>query len=667
MLLTWDAAWDEVSPADAIVYELCVSETRVEKGGCQPFIADDESAAGALEHVVGGLEANTRYFFVVRARDEAGNVDDNLVEATALTPGNHAVKAVTVGGGHACALMARGTVRCWGANDFGQLGDGSTESREVAAPVAGLELVKLIAAGTEHTCAAIADGTVRCWGSNDRGQLGDGTTEDSALPVVVTGLEFVKALAAGDGHTCAIFGDGTMRCWGANDRGQLGDGTFEDSLVPAEVSGATYVKDVACGAEHTCAVEANGIVACWGRGDSGQLGLGDFEDRGVWTPVASPQFVTRVAAGDAHTCVRIGDGTAMCWGANDEGQLGVEGAMDTEALPLVVTDIERVSDVHAGGSHTCVRDGVGTARCWGGSRLGDRCPCRLGQVARCRRRPDLCADGRRTRACRVAGPAGSRRGRQARRRIGRSGWPGLGDDGSITHLFAAHRRYGAVLGPESPEPTRDLVPLPSGQGARHRALAGPRSGVGQRGGRKRELAANLCRPCGRPRPVLGSIVAGGTRDGVGVPAASISCGRTGGCHQSVRRAHFQERVCAAQRWRTDLLGRCHRPAGPTVGNGDSHRRAAACSGAPGSALAILPERGWALASVVGLGGTVQLERCTRRADRHCGGNRYRRPCGPMVRCGSPGWSCSWGQEEVLPGPPAVDRVCGRTAVRQLHI
>jgi alpha-tubulin suppressor-like RCC1 family protein len=365
VLLTWDGAEDDASSQDGIVYEVCVSERRVAKGGCQPWVIGDESAPGVVEHVVAGLEPNTRYFFVVRARDEAGNVDGNLVEATALTPGNHAAKAVAVGGGHACALMARGTVRCWGDNDFGQLGDGTQTSREVAAPVLGLELVKLIAAGAEHTCAAIADGTVRCWGRNDRGQLGDGTTEDSTTPVVVTDLGFVKALSPGDGHTCAILGDGTMRCWGANDRGQLGDGTFEDRLEPVEVSGAAYVKDVACGAEHTCAVAADGLVACWGRGDSGQLGHGDADDRIAWTTVEALQLVTDVAAGGAHSCARSGDGTVMCWGANDKGQLGSDDAMDVEPLPIVVPFLERVSHIAARDASTCVRVGDGTLRCWG--------------------------------------------------------------------------------------------------------------------------------------------------------------------------------------------------------------------------------------------------------------------------------------------------------------
>ncbi|MEZ4265786.1 MAG: hypothetical protein R3F39_05355, partial [Myxococcota bacterium] len=363
--LLWAAAADDVSPVDAIVYEVCVSVVRVGRGGCQPWVIGDETGPGFVEHVVTGLLPNTRYFFVVRARDEAGNVDLNLVEASALTPGDQAAKAVTVGGGHACALLAGGTVRCWGGNDFGQLGDGTNASRDVAAPVVGLELVKVISAGAHHTCAAIADGTVRCWGRNDRGQLGDGTTEDSALPMVVSGLGFVKALSAGDSHTCAILGDGTMRCWGANDRGQLGDGTFEDSLMPVEVSGAAFVKDLACGNEHTCAVAADGLVACWGRGDSGQLGHGDSEDKNSWTEVEALQLVTNVAAGSAHSCARIGDGTVACWGANDEGQLG-SGALGSVPLPVLAPGVEHVSQIDAGGAHTCGRIGDGTVRCWGG-------------------------------------------------------------------------------------------------------------------------------------------------------------------------------------------------------------------------------------------------------------------------------------------------------------
>jgi alpha-tubulin suppressor-like RCC1 family protein len=366
IILAWDEAVDDFTPSDAIVYEVCISEVRVERGGCQPFVPDDESPPGALEHVVVGLEPDTRYFFVVRARDEADQRDDNLVEATALTPGDRATKAIAVGREHACALMARGTVRCWGDSGFGQLGDGTTASREVAAPVLGLERVKRIAAGTDHTCAAIADGTARCWGRNDRGQLGDGTTEDSAVPVVVAGLEFVKALAAGDGHTCALLGDGTVRCWGANDRGQLGDGSFEDRLEPAEVLGAAYIKDVACGAEHTCAVVADGTVACWGGGDAGQNGLASGEDVEVRTAIDGLGLVTNVACGTTHTCARVGDGSVVCWGETAGFAFALAPEEPEAPLALAALGIDRVSHIAAGGDHTCVRDGGGTAWCFAG-------------------------------------------------------------------------------------------------------------------------------------------------------------------------------------------------------------------------------------------------------------------------------------------------------------
>ncbi|MEZ4265586.1 MAG: fibronectin type III domain-containing protein [Myxococcota bacterium] len=363
--LTWEAATDDVSPGSAIVYEVCVSEKRVAVGGCQPFTVDDESAPGVVVHIVSGLEPNTRYFFVVHARDAAGNSDANLVWATALTPGDQAIRAVAVGGAHACAVMARGTVRCWGENSWGQLGDGTKVLREVAAPVLGLERVRAVAAGFEHTCALMGDGTVRCWGRNDRGQLGDGTTASSEWPVEVAGLSMVKALAGSGGHTCAILGAGTMRCWGANDDGQLGDGTFEDRLEPAEVVGAAYVKDVACGAEHTCAVAADGLVACWGRGDAGRLGHGDESDRTVWTTVEALEYVTDVTAGEGHSCARLGDGTVWCWGANDQGQSGAAATSAAELLPVEVAGIERASDVAAGGDRACARIGDGSVRCWG--------------------------------------------------------------------------------------------------------------------------------------------------------------------------------------------------------------------------------------------------------------------------------------------------------------
>src|SRR4249919_3497072 len=193
---------------------------------------------------------------------------------------------IATGSYHTCARAANGTVRCWGDNSSAELGVGTTAQRPAPVQVSGLGGgIQAVAAKGLYTCALTATGTVRCWGDNSHGQLGDGTTIQRRSPVTVSGLSGVRAIAAANLHTCALTAAGAVLCWGDNSRGQLGDGTTTQRLTPVPVAGlGSGVRAISAGGDHSCAVTTAGAVFCWGDNIAGQLGDGTRAQRN--TPVA---------------------------------------------------------------------------------------------------------------------------------------------------------------------------------------------------------------------------------------------------------------------------------------------------------------------------------------------------------------------------------------------
>ncbi|HVJ92153.1 MAG TPA: hypothetical protein VM580_20275, partial [Labilithrix sp.] len=149
--------------------------------------------------------------------------------------GSVVVRELAAGGDHTCALVEDGSVRCWGRNDAGQLGDATTNDASEPVSVAELHDAIQVVAGLRHTCALLRNGTVACWGENSRHQLANGTTENSTRPKVVVGLVGAREIAAAGYGTCARLDGGYVRCWGANDTSQLGDGATVEHTVPMPI------------------------------------------------------------------------------------------------------------------------------------------------------------------------------------------------------------------------------------------------------------------------------------------------------------------------------------------------------------------------------------------------------------------------------------------------
>jgi alpha-tubulin suppressor-like RCC1 family protein len=240
------------------------------------------------------------------------------------------IAEVAVGWAHACARADDGALWCWGRNDNGQLGDGSNAYfRDTPVQVSALAgLVAEVSTTGTHTCARSIDGMLWCWGSNDSGELGDGTTTDSATPLKVAplGANVRQVSTSPGGHTCARLTDGTAWCWGRNDSGQLGDSTTSQSATPVQVSGLASAVAISAGASHTCARTSDGSAWCWGDNQVGQLGNGMTGQRALETiPVRIAPLgteVVEVCAGTGATCAREKDGGIWCWGARAYGLMG---------------------------------------------------------------------------------------------------------------------------------------------------------------------------------------------------------------------------------------------------------------------------------------------------------------------------------------------------------
>ena len=252
-------------------------------------------------------------------------------------PGSAVPAAISAGGFHTLVLMDDGTVKSFGRNSEGQLGNGGIGTAPTT--VTGLSGVTAIAAGGYHSLALKSDGTVWAWGISTNGQLGTGTSQE-ATPAPVVGLTDVIAIAAGSFASYAIKSDGTVVAWGSNGSGQLGDGSYTDQSSPVAVASLTDVIAVAAGWDHAAALKSDGTVWCWGDNWSGQLG--DWYFGGSGTPIQAWGVVdaVEIATGSNHTLAKLADGSVWAWGGNFNGQLANGEAwtstLNFDAVPTIL-------------------------------------------------------------------------------------------------------------------------------------------------------------------------------------------------------------------------------------------------------------------------------------------------------------------------------------------
>jgi hypothetical protein len=291
------------------------------------------------------------------------------------------ITAVAAGVDHTLALGPNGTVWAWGANNKGQLGDGSNNPSltpvEVRLPTgAPLTGITAIAAGNEFSLALTSGGGVLAWGYNVDGELGDGSTSDSTVPVPVVGqggqgtLSGIAAIAAADAVGYAVTNNGTLWAWGYGGHGELGNGsTVFDSTTPVVVGppGAPLSGVVAVaggtggpGLSHALALKSDGSVWAWGYNTAGELGNNSTSDSSVPVPVLGPggngtlAGITAVAAGDEYSAALKSDGSVWTWGLNVDGELGNGTTSSGSTTPVQVVDLPHAVALQTG----CCSDSV---------------------------------------------------------------------------------------------------------------------------------------------------------------------------------------------------------------------------------------------------------------------------------------------------------------------
>ncbi len=291
------------------------------------------------------------------------------------------------GGGHACAVLQDGSVRCWGSNASGQLGAGHGDASAPTAyegtprAVLGVSNARSAAAAGQGvagtTCVVSAAGDVTCFGSDAWGQLGRGAGGSQAPnsdPAPIPGLK-AKSVTLANTFTQAIGTDDRLWSWGANDTLQLArDMSIPDAGSPTEAARADRVSRAVrscAGTSKTGFVIADdGSLLSWGGSTSEQLGRTSSVVRDATPRAIAISDVSTVVTGAAHACA-LSRGRVHCWGENERGQLGT-GRKADESLPARVVLPPNVYPVAvaAGGHDTCILAADGDVYCWGSNSSG---------------------------------------------------------------------------------------------------------------------------------------------------------------------------------------------------------------------------------------------------------------------------------------------------------
>ncbi len=331
--------------------------------------------------------------------DTSGNTPETCPAQCAENQFCFATKCVdsiilALGDEHSCALLPDNTVKCWGANQLAQLGQGNVNDQSQSTPLAvafevagstGVGKLSGIYARVHQTCVTTESATgdkVWCWGKHHA--VPTGTSGIVTSPGLIAGASLansqIRQLALGDSHSCSLYSDGDVRCWGAKNYGQLGSGAPQNNnpLTPVKIASLLPAAQITAGSDFTCALtgkEPRNDVYCWGRNDTAQLAQTNDPTTDSPTPLkilGLEHGVISVQAGAQHACAILSDGkkSIECWGLNTDGQLGTENFFPVPIPQAPSNGLSGVQQLALGTSFTCALLDSGQVTCTGSNFSG---------------------------------------------------------------------------------------------------------------------------------------------------------------------------------------------------------------------------------------------------------------------------------------------------------
>ena len=328
-------------------------------------------------HAPFALLAPAALLLLAGCRDTSAPTDPGPAPALAAAASAAlSFRQVSAGSDYTCGVTTGDLAYCWGMNNLGQLGNGTTDNTATPVAVSGGLRFRQVEAGGGHACGVTTSDKAYCWGWNNLGQLGNGTSLNRSTPVAVSGGHSFRQVSAGQFHSCGVATDGRAWCWGYNKQGQLGDGsTFKRRQKPVQVDLAGDFRVVSAGALHSCGVTTANRAFCWGDGSSGQIGDNNTVTRRTPRAVAGTLRFLEVIAGETQrsagyfSCGVTTDNRAFCWGGNFDGELG-DGTTTTRLKPRAVAGGIRFAQVSPGADHACGVSTGNVAYCWGFNYFG---------------------------------------------------------------------------------------------------------------------------------------------------------------------------------------------------------------------------------------------------------------------------------------------------------